>query len=152
MKISAESSNQLNVLTDPDCFSYLLRFYDGLCSWEEDSSTPVLHIGWTKPLVTTISKFDSHVRSIVDIEIPNKTDGDSDALNQGDADRSSRVKIPNTASKDGKKEETSHKDRKKIQNASKISSKGNISLSNGSAKQQASGEKTNDNQDLTSNG
>ena len=38
------------VLQDPECFSYVIRFYDGICSWEEDSLTPVLHIGWAKPM------------------------------------------------------------------------------------------------------
>ena len=38
------------VLQDPECFSHVLRFYDGICSWEEDSLTPVLHIGWAKPM------------------------------------------------------------------------------------------------------
>lgn len=71
------SSNIL--LQDPECFAHLLRFYDGLCEWEEGSSTPVLHIGWAKPLVSTISKFPGHVRSMVDITVPrNKLDTDLD--------------------------------------------------------------------------
>lgn len=43
------------------------RFYDGICKWEEGSQTPILHIGWAKPLVSTISKFDAEVRSQVHI-------------------------------------------------------------------------------------
>ncbi|KAG1681423.1 Menin [Nymphon striatum] len=77
MRVCAESSSQQSIVSDPDCFSNLLRFYDGLCQWEEDSSTPVLHIGWTKPLVTTISKFDSKVRSIVDIEVLSLNDDEN---------------------------------------------------------------------------
>lgn len=41
------------------------RFYDGLCLWEQGSATPILHIGWVKPLVTTISRFDFEIRSQV---------------------------------------------------------------------------------------
>lgn len=41
------------------------RFYDGICRWEEGSQTPILHIGWAKPLVTTISRFDYDIRSQV---------------------------------------------------------------------------------------
>lgn len=41
------------------------RFYDGICRWEEGSQTPILHIGWAKPLVTTISRFDGDIRSQV---------------------------------------------------------------------------------------
>lgn len=67
------------VLQDPECFAHLLRFYDGLCEWEEGSSTPVLHIGWAKPLVSTISKFPGNVRSMVDITVPgNKLEADLD--------------------------------------------------------------------------
>lgn len=55
------------VLADPFCFASLLEFYDGVCGWEEDSSTPVLHIGWAKALLTSIAKFDSGVRSKVTI-------------------------------------------------------------------------------------
>jgi menin len=56
-----------DVLQDPECFSSLLMFYDGICSWEEDSQTPVLHIGWAKPMVNTCSKFDAEIRARVDI-------------------------------------------------------------------------------------
>ena len=63
------------VLRDPECFSYILRFYDGICSWEEDSQTPVLHIGWAKPMFSTCAKFDADIRSRV--QIP-KEEGDED--------------------------------------------------------------------------
>ncbi|KAI5745939.1 hypothetical protein M8J76_015719 [Diaphorina citri] len=66
MKV-ASSTNNGTLLRDPECFAHLLRFYDGLCGWEEGSQTPVLHIGWAKPLVNTISKFDAEVRSQVAI-------------------------------------------------------------------------------------
>ncbi len=36
----------LSALQDPECFAHLLRFYDGICKWEEGSPTPVLHVGW----------------------------------------------------------------------------------------------------------
>ena len=45
----------------------MLRFYDGICHWEEDANTPVLHIGWARPLVNTISKFDASIRAQVQI-------------------------------------------------------------------------------------
>lgn len=47
----------------------ILRFYDGICQWEEGSQTPILHIGWAKPLVTTISRFDCDIRSQVVINV-----------------------------------------------------------------------------------
>ncbi|XP_054157702.1 menin-like [Oppia nitens] len=80
------------LLQDPECFASLLRFYDGLCGWEEGSSTPVLHIGWAKPLVATISKFPHYIRSKVDIKADDKpenddrVDSDSDDDNDDDDD------------------------------------------------------------------
>lgn len=71
----SSSSNQTNtfpripLLQDPECFAALIRFYDGLCCWEEGASTPVLHIGWTKPLVATINKFDHPTRRQVAMKV-----------------------------------------------------------------------------------
>ncbi|XP_051169974.1 menin [Leptopilina boulardi] len=56
------------LLRQPRCFAHLLRFYDGICQWEEGANTPVLHIGWARPLVNTISKFDANIRAQVVIE------------------------------------------------------------------------------------
>lgn len=36
--------------------------------WEEGSWTPILHIGWAKPLISNIAKFDYDIRSQVIIE------------------------------------------------------------------------------------
>ena len=68
MKVVSSGHSARSILKDPECFAYLLRFYDGICQWEEGSPTPVLHIGWAKPLVNTISKFDADVRAQVIIE------------------------------------------------------------------------------------
>jgi menin len=68
MKVVSSGHSARSILKDPECFAHLLRFYDGICQWEEGSLTPVLHIGWAKPLVNTISKFDADVRAQVVIE------------------------------------------------------------------------------------
>lgn len=52
----------LCALQDPECFAHLLRFYDGICKWEEGSPTPVLHVGWATYLVQSLSRFDAQVR------------------------------------------------------------------------------------------
>ncbi|XP_067010072.1 menin [Anabrus simplex] len=65
MKVVSSGISARSILKDPECFAHLLRFYDGICQWEEGSLTPVLHIGWAKPLVNTISKFDADVRAQV---------------------------------------------------------------------------------------
>ncbi|CAH1262015.1 MEN1 [Branchiostoma lanceolatum] len=55
------------LLNDPECFAYLLQLYDGICQWEEGSSTPVLHIGWAKHIVQSINSFSPQVRSKLNI-------------------------------------------------------------------------------------
>jgi menin len=67
VKVEGSGHSARSILKDPECFAHLLRFYDGICQWEEGSTTPVLHIGWAKPLVNTISKFDARVRGLVAI-------------------------------------------------------------------------------------
>lgn len=73
------------------------RFYDGICKWEEGSQTPILHIGWAKPLVSTISKFDAEVRAQVNIvcstdsdeprDKPKGTQGDKTEAKDNDNDK-----------------------------------------------------------------
>lgn len=67
MKVESSGFSASTILKKPECFAHLLRFYDGICQWEEGSATPVLHIGWAKPLVNTISKFDADIRAQVKI-------------------------------------------------------------------------------------
>ncbi|XP_064490117.1 menin-like isoform X2 [Ornithodoros turicata] len=61
--VKLSSAGDGTLLRDAHCFAHLLRFYDGLCAWEEGSATPVLHIGWARPLVHTIAKFPASVRA-----------------------------------------------------------------------------------------
>nr|XP_046175270.1 menin-like [Oncorhynchus gorbuscha]XP_046175271.1 menin-like [Oncorhynchus gorbuscha] len=58
---------QASALQDPECFAHLLRFYDGICKWEEGSPTPVLHVGWATYLVQSLSRFDPQIRQRVSI-------------------------------------------------------------------------------------
>ena len=69
MKAEAASGKSVeeSVLSDPYCFGRLIRFYDGICCWEEGSTTPVMHIGWAKPMVSTCSKFDAKIRKKVEL-------------------------------------------------------------------------------------
>ena len=68
------------LLRQPRCFAYLLRFYDGICQWEEGANTPVLHIGWARPLVNTIAKFDAIIRAQVVIDCNEDIERISDAF------------------------------------------------------------------------
>ncbi|XP_055709384.1 menin isoform X2 [Phlebotomus papatasi] len=74
MKTESSGHSAHSILRDPQCFANLLRFYDGICQWEEGSLTPILHIGWAKPLVNTISKFDYDIRSQVTINCASDDD------------------------------------------------------------------------------
>nr|CAG4641595.1 EOG090X0424 [Eurycercus lamellatus] len=74
MKVEGSGHSARSILKDSECFAHLLRFYDGICQWEEGSCTPVLHIGWAKPLVNTISKFDAQVRRHVVISCSETVD------------------------------------------------------------------------------
>ncbi|XP_018422570.1 PREDICTED: menin isoform X1 [Nanorana parkeri] len=66
LKEESVSNNQAGTaLQDPSCFANLLRFYDGICRWEEDSPTPVLHVGWATFLVQSLGRFDAQVRQQV---------------------------------------------------------------------------------------
>ncbi|XP_062551686.1 menin [Armigeres subalbatus] len=76
MKLESSGHSARSILRDSHCFANLLRFYDGICMWEEGSLTPILHIGWAKPLVATIAKFDHDIRSQVIIKCSDESPRD----------------------------------------------------------------------------
>lgn len=78
MKTESSGHSARCILRHAECFANLLRFYDGICKWEEGSLTPILHIGWAKPLVNTISKFDYDIRSQLVIHCDDEEEGNSE--------------------------------------------------------------------------
>jgi len=76
---------------DPAAYALLLRFYDGLCCWEEDSQTPVMHITWATHMLSSIGKFDSDARTSVKL-----LDHHAD-----NSDSSSKVSADNTSISSG---------------------------------------------------
>ncbi|KAJ1105819.1 hypothetical protein NDU88_003223 [Pleurodeles waltl] len=75
-------------LQDEECFAHLLRFYDGICKWEEGSPTPVLHVGWATFLVQSLGRFDGQVRQKVRIvskepEVNEDDDQSSEDMREG---------------------------------------------------------------------
>jgi menin len=60
--------NDLPLLQDPEVYAMLLQLYDGICEWEEDSGTPVLHVVWAKFLCFCLAKFEPWVREHVLVE------------------------------------------------------------------------------------
>ncbi|XP_029141176.1 menin isoform X2 [Protobothrops mucrosquamatus] len=87
-----------SALQDPECFAHLLRFYDGICKWEEGSPTPVLHVGWATFLVQSLSRFDGTVRQKVTLVSRDLDANDDD--DQGSEDpREGRRRGPRRESK-----------------------------------------------------
>ena len=50
------------VCEDPLSLCYIIQFIDGVCLWEEGSSTPVLHISWAEKFLPMLSAFSFEVR------------------------------------------------------------------------------------------
>ncbi|CAG9785707.1 unnamed protein product [Diatraea saccharalis] len=98
MKAESSGHSARSILKDPECFASLLRFYDGICKWEEGSQTPILHIGWAKPLVSTISKFDAEVRAQVNIIC--NTESDENKEEPKEATTTEKKEEPNNEDKD----------------------------------------------------
>ncbi|ESO91932.1 hypothetical protein LOTGIDRAFT_121605 [Lottia gigantea] len=89
--VSNENSSdplKLPLLRDPEVYANLLRFYDGICEWEEDSSTPVLHITWAHHMVFSLSKFDPKVREFLTVA----SEGDSDDDDNSDEENNEHEK------------------------------------------------------------
>ncbi|XP_061164450.1 menin-like [Saccostrea echinata] len=95
---NAARIHHTSLLYSPESYANFLRFYDGICEWEEDSPTPVLHITWAKQLVFSISKFDTSVRVGVDLKGENgdedeSEDSDDEDNNSGETkDKNQNVK------------------------------------------------------------
>ncbi|KAG1959404.1 menin [Pimephales promelas] len=88
----------LSALQDPECFAHLLRFYDGICKWEEGSLTPVLHVGWATYLVQSLSRFDAQIRQKVSIITKDAEPVDEDDQSSEDP-REGRRRVPRRESK-----------------------------------------------------
>lgn len=73
-KRNARQSDNASLLSDTECYADVLRFFDGICEWEEGSSMPVLHIIWAKNMSYTISKFFPIVRSSLKISISSENE------------------------------------------------------------------------------
>ncbi|KAM9718393.1 menin isoform 2-T3 [Menidia menidia] len=97
-KENAKQMTALSALQDPECFAHLLRFYDGICKWEEGSPTPVLHVGWATYLVQSLSRFDSQVRQKVSI-ITKEPECQDDDDQSSDDPREGRRRGPRRESK-----------------------------------------------------
>ncbi|XP_061462323.1 menin isoform X2 [Rhineura floridana] len=87
-----------SALQDPECFAHLLRFYDGICKWEEGSPTPVLHVGWATFLVQSLSRFDGTVRQKVTL-VSREVEANEDDEQGSEDPREGRRRGPRRESK-----------------------------------------------------
>ena len=85
-----------DILNDAKSFANILRFYDGVCSWEEGSPTPVLHITWAKHMVATCSKFSSSTRAGTKVE-PDAGDGGDGEEDEDDEEDQTSGKFYSTS-------------------------------------------------------
>ena len=69
--VMKNGSIELPLIKDPEFCMFFFKFYDGLCEWEEGSSTPVLHITWARHMLSSLYKFDSTVRANVELDNDN---------------------------------------------------------------------------------
>uniref|UniRef100_A0A8C6TTD7 Menin n=1 Tax=Neogobius melanostomus TaxID=47308 RepID=A0A8C6TTD7_9GOBI len=93
-----EGEKEDTALQDSECFAHLLRFYDGICKWEEGSPTPVLHVGWATYLVQSLSRFEAQVRqkvSIINKEPESQDEDDQSSDNPAEG----RRRVPRRESK-----------------------------------------------------
>lgn len=60
--------SSIPLLQDPEFCALFFKFYDGICEWEEGSSTPVLHITWATHMLNSLSKFDPNTRALVRLQ------------------------------------------------------------------------------------
>lgn len=91
--ISHDNASRLRrstMLYDTDAYANFLKFYDGICQWEEDSPTPVLHTVWAKQFVFSLGKFDARVRECVQVH----ADGEEDE-SSSESDNSEEEKTEN---------------------------------------------------------
>lgn len=85
---------QQPLLQDPECYAMLLKFYDGICQWEEGSSTPVLHVGWATHLVYSLSKFNPQTREVLEVHAEGEEDEeDEDEEEEDNEEEESYVKV-----------------------------------------------------------
>ena len=85
---SASLSKHSSILYDTETYANFLKFYDGICEWEEDSPTPVLHTVWAKQLVYSLSKFDPRVRSCIQIHAEGEEEESSSDSDSSDSEKS----------------------------------------------------------------
>ena len=108
-----------SILYDTETYANFLKFYDGICEWEEDSPTPVLHTVWAKQLVFSLSKFDPRLRSVIQIHAEGQEEeSSSDDEDSSDDEKSDKDQVE-SKSESVKEDETTKVKRRRKQKSQK---------------------------------
>jgi len=70
----------------------VLQFYDGLCGWEEGSSTPVLHITWAQHALYSLGRFDFKARANLTLKSAAPMDDDTRSEDSAVSSHSAKLK------------------------------------------------------------
>lgn len=114
LPLATTTTTLSKLLEDSECYGDLLRFFDGICEWEEGSCMPVLHIIWANNMTYTVSKFLPIARSnlrifikVEELEEDIREEGgngrdDENGCESGDFENSIGDKTTNEFEKDGR--------------------------------------------------
>jgi len=94
---SENPMDKLPLTSDPECYAMVLKFYDGLCEWEEGSSTPVLHITWAQHALYSLGRFDFKARASLMLKSATTPVDDIDSKSDGSAASSHSSKLKRTS-------------------------------------------------------
>ena len=92
-----QSADTLPLTSDPECYAMVLQFYDGLCEWEEGSSTPVLHITWAQHALYSLGRFDFRARASLMLKSAAPVADDDDSKSDDSAVSSQSAKLKHTS-------------------------------------------------------
>lgn len=109
----SSKSKYSSILYDTETYANFLKFYDGICEWEEDSPTPVLHTVWAKQLVYSLGKFDPRVRSVIQIHAEGQEEESSSDEDSSDSDKSDEENKAEESKEDNIKEKETKGGRRK---------------------------------------
>jgi len=88
---NASRLRRSTLLYDTESYSNFLRFYDGICQWEEESPTPVLHTVWAKQFVYSLGKFDQRVRKCIHVHADGEEEESSSDSEKSETENEPKV-------------------------------------------------------------
>lgn len=102
---TTDTIGSTDFLKDQENYKLLLKFYDGICRWEEGSPNPVLHVTWAQHFNSVISKFVGSVRERLEVEKGSDEEGSSSSSCSSEDDS----EVAPTGEKNRKRKRKSHR-------------------------------------------